>query len=66
MFGNNRLAERLMADAYIVFVAIEHVYRAAIAAHALYEVTGDEQWLQKAREHAAVFPRSGLVSYFTP
>ena len=41
----------------------QHVFRAALAARALFETTGEGHWLSTAREHASVYPRSVLGQY---
>ena len=46
--------------AFDVFAQIRHPYRAALAAAALYELTEDGQWLDKARSQAAHFSKSPL------
>ena len=59
--GNERVASRLLEDAYNVFVQIGYVFRAALAAEALLGVTGDARWLHAAHGHAALFPRSAVA-----
>jgi len=60
VLGNLKLAKESLEFAYDVFVQIGHPYRAALAAAALFEVTEDLQWLEKARAQAAHFEKSPL------
>ncbi|MDQ2664330.1 MAG: hypothetical protein M3Y18_09950 [Candidatus Eremiobacteraeota bacterium] len=46
--------------AYDVFAQLRHACRAAFAARALYELTGDAQWLEKARKQSVQFPDSPI------
>lgn len=61
MLGNTALAVRSLEEAYEIFAQIEHDFRAALAAQALHELTGNERWLQNARAHAVKFPRSAFA-----
>lgn len=58
MLGNVRLAIESLEFAYDVFSEIGHKYRAALAAAALFEVTENKGWLEKARSQAAHFSKS--------
>jgi len=60
VLGNVKLAMDSLEFAYDVFAQIQHAYRAALAAAALFEVTEDLQWLEKARAQATTFPKSPL------
>ncbi len=60
VLGNPALAVRQLETSYQIFSQIEHNYRAALAAQALYELTKEETWLRAARSHAAIFPKSAL------
>lgn len=60
VLGNTVLAIKLLESAYEVLTQIEHEYRAALAAQALYEITKHENWLKLAQAHAAKFPKSAL------
>ncbi len=60
VLGNVKLARESLEFAYDVFAQIRHPYRAALAAAALYELTEDAQWLEKARAQAAHFAKSPL------
>lgn len=61
MLGNTALAIRSLESAYEIFSQIEHHYRAALAAQALYELTHNDTWLEVARGHATHFPNSALA-----
>lgn len=58
VLGNVKLAKESLEFAYDVFAQIKHPYRAALAAAALFEVTEDLQWLEKARTQAGHFAKS--------
>ncbi len=60
VLGNLKIAKESLEFAYDVFAQIQHPYRAALAAAALFEVTEDLQWLEKARAQAAHFEKSPL------
>jgi DNA-binding CsgD family transcriptional regulator len=60
VLGNTVLAIRSLESAYEIFTQIEHEYRAALAAQALYEITKHENWLKLAQAHAAKFPKSAI------
>lgn len=60
VLGNVKLAMESLEFAYDVFSQIKHSYRAALAAAALYELTEDAQWLEKARKQAAQFSKSPM------
>ena len=60
VLGNVKLAKDSLEFSYDVFAQIRHPYRAALAAAALYELTEDGQWLDKARSQAAHFAKSPL------
>lgn len=61
VLGNTALAIRSLEGAYEIFAHIEHHFRAALAAQALHELTGNDRWLENARAHAAKFPNSALA-----
>lgn len=61
MLGHKALATRSLEHAYEIFSAIGYDFRAAMAAQALLELTGDSRWLENARAHAAKFPASALA-----
>lgn len=61
MLGNAGPAIRSLEGAYEIFSQIEHHYRAALAAQALFDLTKDNAWLQVARGHATKFPNSALA-----
>ncbi|HEX5274737.1 MAG TPA: hypothetical protein VFW34_05620 [Candidatus Rubrimentiphilum sp.] len=58
VLGNVKLAKESLEFSYDVFAQIKHPYRAALAASALFEVTEDRQWLEKARAQAGHFEKS--------
>jgi DNA-binding CsgD family transcriptional regulator len=60
VLGNVKLAKESLEFAFEVFSHIRHPYRAALAAAALFEVTEDVKWLEKAREQAGRFSKSPL------
>ncbi|HKU68077.1 MAG TPA: hypothetical protein VJP85_09890 [Candidatus Baltobacteraceae bacterium] len=61
MLGNAAAAIRALEAAYEIFSQIEHDYRAALAAQALFDLTHDDTWLKLARGHATRFPNSALA-----
>ena len=61
MLGNTSLAIRTLQEAYEIFAAIDHDFRAAVVAQALYDLTKDERWLENARVHAGKFPQCALA-----
>lgn len=61
MLGNTGLAIRTLEEAYEIFVALDHDFRAAVVAQTLHELTRDERWLENARVHAGKFPHCALA-----
>lgn len=61
MLGNSGVAIRLLTGAHDLFARFGLVFRAALSAQALYELTSEEQWLRIARSHAAKFPGSAFA-----
>jgi len=59
--GNDRVAARMIEDAYKIFVKIGFVFRAALAAEALLALTGETRWFNAACTHAAAFPKSAIA-----
>jgi DNA-binding CsgD family transcriptional regulator len=53
-----KIAKESLEFAYDVFAQIKHSYRAALAAAALFELTEDLQWLEKARAQVGHFSKS--------
>ncbi len=62
VLGNVKLAMDSLVFSYEVFAHIGFNYRAALAAAALYELTEDRGWLEKARVQAAHFEKSPFFS----
>lgn len=60
VLGNKNLAVKSLETAYQIFSQIQHEFRAALAAEALYELTQDDAWKRMAQAHALVFPHSAL------
>ncbi len=60
VLGNKNLAVKNLESAYQVFSQIQHEFRAALAAEALYELTQEDAWNRMAQAHALVFPNSAL------
>ena len=60
VLGNTKLAAASLEFAYDVFAQLRHAYRAALAARALYDLTGETLWLDRARKQAAQFPASPI------
>ncbi len=58
ILGNTKYAAQLFEDAYRIFSAADHHYRAALAAFALCRATGDAVWLKRADGHVKHFPNS--------
>ena len=59
--GNERLAARLLSDAYTMFSNVGHAFRALLTAHALYEITGQAAWLDAAFPQASKFPGCAIA-----
>ncbi|GAC1501334.1 MAG: hypothetical protein NVS1B14_05680 [Vulcanimicrobiaceae bacterium] len=60
VLGHAQLAADQFEAAYTVFSETRHHYRAALAAQGLSEVTHSASWHDKAKKHAAQFPKSPL------
>ncbi len=60
VLGHAQLAADQFEAAYTVFSETQHHYRAALAAQGLSEVTHSASWHDKAKKHAAKFPKSPL------
>ena len=60
VLGNRALAVKNLEAAYQIFSQIQHEFRAALAADALFELTRDEAWKRMAQAHALAFPNSAL------
>ena len=60
VLGNKNLAVKNLESAYQVFSQIQHEFRAALAAEALYDLTQDDAWKRMAQAHALTFPKSAL------
>ncbi len=61
VLGNPKLARESLEFAYDIFAQIPYPYFAASAAAALYELTEDKGWLEKARKEAAAFKNSPFL-----
>ena len=62
MLGNTDLAIRSLQDAYEIFAALDHDFRAAVVAQALHDLTHDKRWLENARVHATKFSHCPLAA----
>lgn len=62
VLGNEAIAIKSLQSAYDIFAGAGYHFRAALAATAIFESTGDASWKQKAQSHAAFFPHSALHS----
>lgn len=60
--GEVEAAIPMLEEAWTIFTQVEYGWRAALAAFSLYEATGDQDWLQRAREQIAPWPRSWIAS----
>lgn len=60
VLGNKDVAVHLLESAYGTFGEIEFAFRAALAAQALHDATGNATWLQMARAQAGKYPKSAL------
>jgi hypothetical protein len=60
--GNRAAATEALTEAFALFHAIDHHWKAALAASALAEVTGDGAWTRRAVEHIARYPGSPLAA----
>jgi DNA-binding NarL/FixJ family response regulator len=58
--GNTVAAVQALTEAYTLFAGIDHHYKAALAASALADATGDPAWTQKALGHSERYPGSPL------
>ncbi len=58
--GNTDAAVQALTEAYTLFAGIDHHYKAALAASALADATGDAAWTQKALGHSDRYPGSPL------
>ncbi len=59
--GNDVAAIDAMREAYDLFAAIDHHFKAGLAASALAEATGDATWTARAVAHVACYPGSPLA-----
>lgn len=60
VLGNKQLATTMFTSAYETFDKARHHYRCALAASALFEITGEASWQHNAQRHAENFPKSSL------
>jgi DNA-binding NarL/FixJ family response regulator len=60
VIGNDKLAIATLQEAYDIFSAAGYRFRAALTAFALFEVTADGRWIERARADAAIYPNSAL------
>jgi hypothetical protein len=60
VLGNEAMAIKALESAYEIFENAQYHFRAAVAATAIFESTGDAHWKEKARRHADVFPHSQI------
>ena len=62
VLGNIASASRAFELAYTIFSSTGHHFRAALAAEGLAQSSADATWLERARTHAAYFPKSALYA----
>ena len=62
VLGNTASASRAFEIAYTIFSSTGHHFRAALAAEGLAQTSDDPTWLERARTHAAHFPKSPLYA----
>jgi tetratricopeptide (TPR) repeat protein len=60
VLGNRELAISSFETAYEIFAAAGYRFRESLAATGLYEATGQERWLERARRAAGVYPNSAF------
>jgi len=60
--GRDEAARAALRDAYAIFDSAEFHYRAALAATALAEMTGEACWRERALAHAARYPDCPLAA----
>ncbi len=60
--GRHEIAASSLRDAYDIFDSAEFHYRAALAATALAELTGEQGWHARALAHAAHYPDCPLAA----
>ncbi len=61
--GDREQAIKTFSSVFATFSAIDHHYRAAAAAIALFELTGSSEWASRARRHIAAYgPASPLTA----
>lgn len=61
VLGSKAAAVPLLCDAYRLFSCFGLVFRAALAARTLYEITQEPHWLDTARSHASAFSKSAFA-----
>lgn len=59
--GESEQAEALLRESWSVFEEFSYVWRAALSALHLYEVTNDRKWLEMARKRIEPYPRSWIA-----
>jgi DNA-binding CsgD family transcriptional regulator len=59
--GDTNEAERLLSSAWSIFQAFSFEWRAALAAHHLFGVTGSTKWRELAKQHIRNYPKSWLA-----
>ena len=62
--GDVEEAERLLQDAWSVFEAYGYEWRAALAAHHLFKITGARKWHEIAKTRIRSYPNSWLSRIF--
>ncbi len=65
VLGNTAAATAAFEEAYAIFEAANHHFRAALAAQGLAELIGTEFWADRARAHAVHFPKSAFYQFLT-
>lgn len=61
VLGSKAAAVPLLSDAYRLFSCFGLVFRAALAARTLYELTEEIRWLDAARSHAGAFSKCAFA-----
>jgi DNA-binding CsgD family transcriptional regulator len=59
--GDEAKARTLLIEAFSIFESFGYKWRAALAALALFELTGDRKWHQTAQIHASPYPNSWIA-----
>ena len=61
VLGNETLAVKSLESAHRIFAECGYRFRAALAATALYELTHEGHWAERARRDLSIYPQSALA-----